>query len=129
MMWGTAPEERRVAHTRRAAPPPRLRPPTSSCNVQVSPRRMDRAGCDWTRIPRNESLSPKGIVRPSFLRGSRTIEPLDVMCSRLVHQVAVNLRGAGARWGRAPAGVVRVPRHVIEQVRRWLERESPAPSR
>ena len=63
-----------------------------------------------------------------LLRGSWTIEPLDPMRSRVVYQVAVNPGGRLPGWLVRRGAVSALP-EVIEQVRRRLEREAPAPSR
>ena len=85
------------------------------------------SGCQWTELKEREP-ERKGIVRMPLLRGSWTIEPLDAMRSRVVYQVAVNPGGRLPGWLVRRGAVSALP-DVIEQVRRRLERESPAPSR
>ena len=57
----------------------------------------ESGGCHWTDLKEREP-ERKGIVRMPFLRGSWTIEPLDVTRSRVVYQVAVNPGGRLAGW-------------------------------
>ena len=83
--------------------------------------------CHWTDLKGREP-ERKGIVRMPFLRGSWTIEPLDVTRSRVVYQVAVNPGGRLPGWLVRRGAVSALP-DVIEQVRLRLGRESHAPSR
>jgi len=83
------------------------------------------SGCHWTDLKEREP-ERKGIVRMPLLRGSWTIEPLDVMRSRVVYQVAVNPGGRLPGWLVRRGAVSALP-DVIEQVRRRLERESHDP--
>ena len=85
------------------------------------------SGCHWTDLKGREA-ERKGIVRMPFLRGSWTIEPLDVTRSRVVYQVAVNPGGRLPGWLVRRGAVSALP-DVIEQVRLRLGRESHAPSR
>jgi ribosome-associated toxin RatA of RatAB toxin-antitoxin module len=85
------------------------------------------SGCHWTdlkeRVPERT-----GVVRMPHLRGSWTIEPLDVTRSRVVYQVAVDPGGRLPGWLVRRGAVSALP-DVIEQVRQRLGRESHAPSR
>ena len=83
--------------------------------------------CHWTEMQEREPVR-NGVVRMPLLRGSWTIEPLDVTRSRVVYQVAVNPGGRLPVW-LVRRGAVRALPDVIEQVRRRLGRESHAPSR
>ena len=83
--------------------------------------------CHWTDLKEREP-ERKGIVRMPLLRGSWTIEPLDLTRSRVVYQVAVNPGGRLPGWLVRRGAVSALP-DVIEQVRRRLGRESLAPSR
>ena len=85
------------------------------------------SSCQWTDLKEREP-ERKGIVRMPLLRGSWTIEPLDETRSRVVYQVAVNPGGRLPGWVVRRGAVGALP-DVIEQVRRRLERVSPAPSR
>jgi ribosome-associated toxin RatA of RatAB toxin-antitoxin module len=80
--------------------------------------------CDWMESQHQES-ERDGVVRMSLLRGSWTIEPLDVTRSRVVYQVAVNPGGRLPGW-LVRRGAVRALPDVIEQVKRRLEREAAA---
>ena len=81
--------------------------------------------CHWTDLKEREP-ERKGIVRMPLLRGSWTIEPLDVTRSRVVYQVAVNPGGRLPGWLVRRGAVSALP-DVIEQVRRRLGREPQAP--
>jgi hypothetical protein len=83
--------------------------------------------CHWTDLKDREP-ERRGVVRMPLLRGSWTIEPLDVTRSRVVYQVAVNPGGRLPSW-LVRRGAVRALPDVIEQVRRRLGQESPARSR
>jgi hypothetical protein len=83
--------------------------------------------CDWTDLKERQP-ERTGIVRMPLLRGSWSIEPLGVMRSRVVYQVAVNPGGRLPGW-LVRRGAVNALPDVIEQVRRRLGRESHAPSR
>jgi ribosome-associated toxin RatA of RatAB toxin-antitoxin module len=83
--------------------------------------------CQWTNVKGREP-ERKGIVRMSLLRGSWTIEPLDVTRSRVVYQVAVNPGGRLPGWLVRRGAVSALP-EVIDQVRRRLGEELHAPSR
>jgi ribosome-associated toxin RatA of RatAB toxin-antitoxin module len=83
--------------------------------------------CHWTDLKEREPV-PNGVVRMPLLRGSWTIEPLDVTRSRVMYQVAVNPGGRLPGWLVRRGAVGALP-DVIEQVRRRLGRESHAPSR
>ena len=83
--------------------------------------------CHWTDLKEREP-ERNGVVRMPLLRGSWTIEPLDVTRSRVVYQVAVNPGGRLPGWLVRRGAVSALP-DVIEQVRRRLGRESHAPSR
>ena len=85
------------------------------------------SGCQWTDVKGREP-EHTGIVRIPILRGSWTIEPLDVTRSRVVYQVAVNPGGRLPGW-LVRRGAVNALPDVIGQVRQRLERESPAASR
>ncbi len=92
---------------------------------QSSPDGSSR--CHWAEL-KDRAPERKGIVRMPLLRGSWTIDPLDVTRSRVVYQVAVNPGGRLPGWVVRRGAVGALP-DVIEQVRRRLERESQAPSR
>ena len=96
-------------------------------HVQAQSLPDGASGCQWTDLKEGEP-ERKGIVRMPLLRGSWTIEPLDVTRSRVVYQVAVNPGGRLPGWLVRRGAVSALP-DVIEQVRRRLERESLAPSR
>ena len=81
------------------------------------------SGCHWTDLKEREP-ERKGIVRMPLLRGSWTIEPLDVTRSRVVYQVAVNPGGRLPGW-LVRRGAVNALPDVIEQVRRRLGRSRP----
>ena len=83
--------------------------------------------CHWMDLKDREP-ERKGIVRMPLLRGSWTIEPLDVTRSRVVYQVAVNPGGRLPGWLVRRGAVSALP-DVIEQVRRRLAREPHAASR
>jgi len=83
--------------------------------------------CQWTNL-KNREPDRNGIVRMPLLRGSWTIEPMDVTRSRVVYQVAVNPGGRLPGWLVRRGAVSALP-DVIDQVRHRLERESLAPSR
>ena len=83
--------------------------------------------CHWTDLKEREP-ERNGVVRMPLLRGSWTIEPLDVTRSRVVYQVAVNPGGRLPGW-LVRRGAVNALPDVIEQVRHRLGRESHEPSR
>jgi ribosome-associated toxin RatA of RatAB toxin-antitoxin module len=85
------------------------------------------SSCQWTEL-KDRERERKGIVRMKLLRGSWTIEPLDVGRSRVVYQVAVNPGGRLPGWLVRRGALSAVPA-VIEQVRRRLGQESQASSR
>ena len=91
---------------------------------QSTPDGLSR--CHWTDLKEREPHR-KDLVRMPLLRGSWTIEPLDVKRSRVVYQVAVNPGGRLPGWLVRRGAVSALP-DVIEQVRRQLGRESHAPS-
>lgn len=84
-------------------------------------------GCHWTDL-RERVPERHGIVRMPLLRGSWTIEPLDVTRSRVVYQMAVDPGGRLPAWLIRRGAVSALP-DVIEQVRRRLGRELHAPPR
>jgi ribosome-associated toxin RatA of RatAB toxin-antitoxin module len=84
------------------------------------------SSCHWTDLKEREP-EQKGVVRMSLLRGSWTIEPLDVTRSRIVYQIAVNPGGRLPDWLVRRGAVSALP-DVIDQLRRQLEREPHAPS-
>ena len=96
-------------------------------HVQAQSTTDGSSRCHWTDLKERES-ERSGVVRMPFLRGSWTIEPLDVTRSRVVYQVAVNPGGRLPGWLVRRGAVSALP-DVIEQVRRRLERESHAPPR
>jgi hypothetical protein len=77
--------------------------------------------CDWADVNEREP-ERKGVVRMPLLRGSWTIEPLDVTRSRVVYQVAVDPGGRLPGWLVRRGAVGALP-DVIEQVRRRLGQE------
>ncbi len=83
--------------------------------------------CQWTDLKEREP-ERNGVVRMPLLRGSWTIEPLDVTRSRVVYQVAVDPGGRLPEWLVRRGAVSAMP-DVIEQVRRQLGGESHAPPR
>ena len=96
-------------------------------HVQSQSTAGGTSSCQWMDLKEREPVR-KGIVRMPLLRGSWTIEPVDATRSRIVYQVAVNPGGRLPGW-LVRRGAVNALPDVIEQVRRRLGQESPAPSR
>jgi hypothetical protein len=126
MLWGTPPSDYGI-YLRYA---PRFLVVSArdvAVHVQGRSAHDGSGGCQWTDVKGREP-ERKGIVRMPLLRGSWTIEPLDVARARVVYQVAVDPGGRLPGW-LVRRGAVRALPDVIEEVRRRLGRELHAPSR
>jgi ribosome-associated toxin RatA of RatAB toxin-antitoxin module len=86
--------------------------------VQGESAASGRAGCSWSEVTGRQP-ERKGTVRMPLLRGSWTLEPLDVARSRVVYQVAVKPGGRLPGW-LVRRGAVQALPEVIENVRKHL---------
>ena len=80
--------------------------------------RQEANGCAWSEVA--ERVPPQsGTVRMPLLRGSWTVEPLDISRSRVTYQIAVRPGGSIPGWMVRRGAVSALP-EVIGQVARCL---------
>ena len=86
--------------------------------------RRQADGCAWSEAANGAELR-EGTVRMPLLRGSWTVESLDMSRSRVTYQIAVNPGGRIPKWmvRRGAAGAL--PR-VIERISRCLAENTSA---
>jgi hypothetical protein len=85
--------------------------------------RREANGCAWSEVA-GRVPPQSGTVRMPLLRGSWTIEPLDVSRSRVTYQIAVRPGGTIPGWMVRRGAVSALP-EIIEQVARCLSSAEP----